>query len=111
MSNLHALLREGAKLVETAADCFGEFAVSMLRSDGKVAPAATSAQRESLREDIDYVPTPIDPIVKRSGLTATTVSSMLIRLELQGRVQCGARGYLRPPDPLQQRPTQLTERR
>ena len=80
MSNLHALLREGAKLVETAADCFGEFAVSMLRSDGKVAPAATSAQRESLREDIDYVPTPIDPIVKRSGLTATTVSSMLIKV-------------------------------
>ena len=29
---------------------------------------------------IDYVPTPIDHIVKRSGLTATTVSSMLIRL-------------------------------
>ena len=31
-------------------------------------------------EYIDYVPTPIDHIVKRSQLTATTVCSMLIRL-------------------------------
>ena len=31
-------------------------------------------------EYIDYVPTPIDHIVKRSGLTASTVSPMLIGL-------------------------------
>ena len=31
-------------------------------------------------EYIDYVPTPIDHIVKRGQLTATTVCSMLIRL-------------------------------
>ena len=55
-------------------------------------------------EYIDYVPTPIDHIVKRSQLTATTVCSMLIRLAMQGQVQCGPGGYLYAPEPLQQRP-------
>ena len=95
--------------METAADIFEEFGVAVPRSGEKAVPAATSAQRESLLEYIDYVLTPIDHIVKRNGLTATTVSSMLIRLELQGRVQCGAGGYLRAPEPLQQRPAELTE--
>jgi hypothetical protein len=43
-------------------------------------------------EYIDYVPIPIDHIAKRSQLTATTVCSMLIRLAMQGQVQCGPRG-------------------
>ena len=51
----------------------------MTRSGEKAVPAAISAQREPLLEYIDYVPTRIDHIVKRSGLTAMTVSSMLIR--------------------------------
>ena len=95
--------------METTADIFEEFGVAVPRFGEKAVPAATSAQREPLLEYIDYVPTPIDHIVKRSGLTATTVSSMLIRLELQRRVQCGAGGYLRAPEPLQQRPDELTE--
>ena len=95
--------------METTADIFEEFGVTVPRSGEKAVPAATSAQREPLLEYIDYVPTPIDHIVKRSGLTATTVSAMLIRWELQGRVQCGAGGYLRAPEPLQQRPAELTE--
>ena len=95
--------------METAADIFEEFGVTVPRFGEKAVPAATSAQREPLLEYIDYVPTQIDHIVKRSGLTATTVSSMLTRLELQGRVQCGAREYLRAPEPLQQRPAELTD--
>ena len=66
--------------MESAADIFEEFVVAVPRSGEKSLPAATSAQREPLLEYIDYVPTPIDHIVKRSGLTATTVSSMLIKV-------------------------------
>ena len=90
MSDPHALLREGPKLLESTADIFEECGVAVRRSGGKAVPAPTSAQREPLFEYIDYDPTPIDHVVNRSGLTATTVSSMLIRLELQERVQCGA---------------------
>ena len=80
--------------METVADNFEEFGAAVPRSAGKAVPAATSPQREPLLEQFDYVSTSIDHIVKRAGLTATTVSSMLIRLELQGLVQCGAGGYL-----------------
>ena len=93
----------------TAADNFEEFGVAVPRSAGKAVPAATSPQREPLLEQFDYVSTSIDHIVKRGGLTATTVSSMLIRLEMQGLVQCGAGGYLLMPEPLQQRPAELME--
>ena len=91
-SGLHTSRREGTKLVETAADIFEEFGVVASRSGEIAVPAATSAQFEPLLEYIDYVPFPIDHIVKRSGLTATTVSSMLIRLELQGRVNVVVEG-------------------
>ena len=99
----HALLREGAKLVETAADIFQEFGAAVLRSGEKPTRSDFSTTQPQL-EYIDYVPTPIDHIVKRSQLTATTVCSMLIRLEMQGQVQCGPGGYLCAPEPLQQRP-------
>ena len=66
--------------METTADIFEEFGVTVPRFGEKAVPAATSAQREPLLEYIDYVLTPIDHIAKRNGLTATTVSSMLIRL-------------------------------
>ena len=64
-SGLHTSRREGTKLVETAANIFEEFGVVVPRSDEKAVPAATSARREPLLEYIDYVPTPIDHIVKR----------------------------------------------
>lgn len=94
--------------MEIAADIFEEFGAVVPRSGEKNVPAATSAQREPVLEYINCVPTPIDHIVKRRGLTATTVSSMLIRLELQGRVQYGAGGYLCAPEQVQQKPAELT---
>ena len=54
----------------------------------------TSAQWVPLLEYVDYAATSIDHIVTRSGLTATTVSAMLVRLELQRRVQCCVGEYL-----------------
>ena len=65
-SGPHSLLSEGAKLVETAADIFEEFGVAVPRSGEKAVPAATSAQRELLLDYLDYVPTPIDHMVKHS---------------------------------------------
>ena len=82
MSGPHALFRESEILVETTADIFEEIEVAVPRFDEKAAPAATSVQCEPLFEYIYNVPTSIDHSVKRSGLTATTVSSMLIGLEL-----------------------------
>lgn len=95
--------------METIAEIFEEFGVTAPRAGEKAVPAVTSAQREPLLKYIDYDPTQFDQIVKRIGLTATTVSSMLIRSKLQGRAKCGAGGYLRTPEPFQQRLAELTE--
>jgi DNA processing protein len=42
-----------------------------------------------------YDPTPVDVIVERSGLTADTVSSMLLIVELKGLIAAAGGLYVR----------------
>jgi DNA processing protein len=95
----HALIRQGAKLVETAADVLEELgAIVPVSTDSSAAiPAvATFAPNEQqLLDCLGYEPTPIDALVERSGLTAETVSSILLQLELRGLVLMGPGGYQR----------------
>jgi DNA processing protein len=77
----HALIREGAKLVETAQDVLQE-----LRID---CPPSTPDVLEPGCELIQYMgyeACDLDSLVRRSGLTAEAVSAMLLKLELEGRV-------------------------
>lgn len=94
----NALLREGAKLVETVADIIDE-----LNFTGDVSSLFTDQehQKESLFMDaeygkllayIGYEPTSVDVMVARSGLTAESVCSMLLVLELHGLVETAAGG-------------------
>ncbi len=99
----HALIRQGAKLVETAQDVLEE--LSPL-ADSLRAPVGTGggAEPTNQREDepdadyqqllawIGYDPVSVDELVQRSGLTAEAVSSMLLVLELRGRVTSLAGG-------------------
>ena len=91
----HALIRQGAKLVETADDILSELAPlghHLLQS-----PAQTSPAEEPLRiMDDDYVelrtllghdPISIDELATQSRLTIEQLSSMLLILELHGEVE------------------------
>ena len=108
----HRLIRDGATLVENAADVvaeLGNIAGIMLGAPSpqseRAADAARAApsdadaadpERARVFAEVDWAPTPIDHIVERSGLPMAVVSSTLLMLELQGRVAAQAGGrYVR----------------
>ena len=95
----HALIRQGAKLVETAADIIEELGPLAGFSPESAATSTSGGTRheldsdyQTLLEHLDFSPTSIDTLVDRSGLTVETVSSMLLLLELQGYVSSAAGG-------------------
>ena len=101
----HQLIKQGAKLVETAEDILEE--LGPLLASNRV-PAArqtidanqeqqpTDPEHAKLLHHIDYEPTAIDTIISRSGLTADVVSSMLLIMELNNLVAAEAGGcYVR----------------
>lgn len=100
----HRLIRAGAKLVESTEDIFEELrSVALLDPPGEDAGRRQEAEvpadhgeddpaYRQLLEAVDYSPTPVDRIVERSGLTAASVSSMLLMLEMEGRVESAPGG-------------------
>lgn len=90
----HRLIREGAKLVESAADILEEIAPQLGPGPSRAAAApdengdadTLDADYQRLLACLEHGPAGVDELVERSGLTADTVSSMLLILELRGRV-------------------------
>jgi DNA processing protein len=89
----HHLIREGAKLVETAQDVIdelGSLAAACSTLPGVVEettrPQQLGEEYLQLLDSIDFDPTSIDQLVERSGLTPAEVSSMLLQLELSGHI-------------------------
>jgi DNA processing protein len=79
----HALLKQGAKLVETAQDILEELG-SMLMAPAQAADSKGSDA--ALFEHLGFDPVDVDTLSGRSGLTVSQLSAMLLTLELSGRV-------------------------
>lgn len=96
----HRLIRDGAKLVESAQDVIEELgplagvkAASARHNEGvQATEEVIDPAYESLLEKVGYDPTPMDEIVARTGMTTDVVSSMLLILELQGKVEAAPGG-------------------
>ena len=91
----HALLRDGAALVEEGADVLREIApqiepICLASSAGiatKIESIHVDPMRAKLLDAIGFEPTTIDALTTRVGLTAAELSSMLLPLELDGHVE------------------------
>jgi len=91
----HKLIRQGAKLVETADDILSELRPlvgHMLEiADESVVKESMSPEPDDdyteLRKVLSHDPTSIDDLEKQSGLTIEQLSSMLLILELHGEVE------------------------
>ncbi|MGD2082383.1 MAG: DNA-processing protein DprA [Chromatiales bacterium] len=99
----HALIRQGAKLVEEAGDVLAELAPLLGAGQYPAEEQPTAAARElppdaldddyrSLLESLGFDPQPVDVLVERTGLPAETVASMLLLLEMQGHVSSAPGG-------------------
>jgi len=96
----HHLIKQGAKLVETAQDVINELgalagacqAGSGEHDLGFSQPAELGPEYLQLLDHIGFDPTFIDMLVEKAGLTPAEVSSMLLQLEMSGYIASSSGG-------------------
>ena len=99
----HQLIRQGAKLVETAQDILEEMSAVIdlseidqptLDQPSNINSAETSNDPEHkiLLEKMGYDPIPIDQLVTSTGFKAESIAAMLLILELQNQVSSNGGG-------------------
>ena len=85
----HRLIKEGAKLVETAQDILEEFSWAVPAPASSTVEASGTGETEENAEILSLMgcdPCSLDELVSRSGLAADALSVILLHLELEGRV-------------------------
>ena len=103
----HLLIRQGAKLVETAQDILEEmtsvidlsqFDPTIIKDSIEEAPedagnsSDTNPEHQTLLDHMGYDPVPIDQLVVRTGFKPESIAAMLLILELQNQVSSNGGG-------------------
>ena len=98
----HELIRQGAKLTETAYDILSELNFSAFFADAARARAQPAAapfpasgmdkEHKILLDALGFDPADLDILVVRTGFKPEAVSSMMLILELEGHVQAAPGG-------------------
>ena len=95
----NALIRQGAKLVETTQDILEELN-QYYQQDDNITPITMESildlEQQTLLNHVMFSPTSIDKLVENTGESVEVLSSMLLILELQGYLEATAGGcYMR----------------
>ena len=96
----NGLIRDGATLIQSAVDVLEQLRpidARMVRAPastfGAAPPAdASEAERRMLHSLLGPVPVPADELIRQSGLAPATVQTVLLELELAGRLERHAGG-------------------
>jgi DNA processing protein len=92
----HELIRQGAKLVECVEDVLGELKISLV-DQLLAAPASNPSgtpdagtmldnEYKILLDALAFEPASVDSLIERTGMNSESIASMLLILELDGRV-------------------------
>jgi DNA processing protein len=84
----HALIRQGAKLVESVGDVLEELRFETpARAGGHASPLEPRATREpGLLGELGFDPVSLDALCARTGYSAAELQARLLELELDGRI-------------------------
>jgi len=86
----HRLIKEGARLVESAADILDELNLNTSPEEQLTLydiSAVLTGQEKSLLNNIPYQPMHIDNIIRMSGIRAAETSALLLSLELKKTIR------------------------
>jgi DNA processing protein len=98
----HELIKQGAKLIESADDILSELSFPALFAPDAGTALGTAAQKlgaagmdkehKILLDALGFDPADLDMLIVRTGLKPEAVSSMMLILELEGHVQAAPGG-------------------
>jgi DNA processing protein len=81
----HALIKQGAKLVETGDDVIDELRPDQ-RPGARARPAPPPPSDDPVLEALGYDPTSLDALIARTGWPASRLNARLLELELDAQV-------------------------
>ena len=94
------LIRDGATLIQTAEDVLEQIRPGAIPKPSRPSPIRESApvseagdaERDALAELLGPTPVPVDELIRQSGLAPALVPTILLELELAGRLERHAGG-------------------
>ncbi|WP_339937523.1 DNA-processing protein DprA [Undibacterium luofuense] len=94
----HQLIRQGAKLVESAADILEELP-QIVTVNSIVSSKVSDRQPDTVEEAwsglLGYDPVPLDVLAQQAGLEVAAMQAQLLMMELAGQVEMLPGGYVR----------------